>query len=122
MHFGDIDGARHVNNVVYFQWFEAARTAAYVAIGGATRVEDYDIIIASTQADFLRPVMFGDTVDVLVTPGRVGTSSFEFLFEVRNVATGVTHAKGRSVQVAYDHRTSSKKPIPPRVRAALPAT
>lgn len=116
----DLDGAGHLNNAVYFSYFEQARTEWYLAVRGlGSRVEDLDIILARTSCDFRSQATMGDVLQVLMRPGNVGTTSFGLRYEIREKSTQRLVAEGESVQVAFDYAANAKKPVPERVRAAL---
>lgn len=110
-----------MHNVVYFRWFDAARSAAYSAAVNARTLAEYDIIIAATSAEFLQPILFGQEVELLVKPGKVGKTSFELHFEVRAADSGELYARGGAVQVCYDRAARAKKEIPSALRQRLEA-
>lgn len=119
--WGDMDAFSHVNNTVFFRWFESARIAFLQAIdftGGGER-GGVGPILASTRCRFRRPVAFPDivTVGVRVT----GMSEDRFTHEYRAVsrALGEVAAEGAAVVVSYDYAAGRKTPIPPAVRAAI---
>lgn len=118
--WGDLDAAGHVNNARYFSYFETARTDLYLQLRGGDSWQELDIILASTRCDYRSAARFHDDLDVRVRPGKIGTTSFELLYEIR-AADGRLVAEGQSTQVCYDYKAEAKKPIPPSVRAALEA-
>lgn len=115
----ELDAAGHVNNAVYLSYFEMARTQAYMAVRGGSRWQDLDIILARTEIDYRSPAFFHEVLRILVWPGRVGASSFDLRYEVREKESGRLVAEGTSVQVCFDYARNAKKPVPPEVRAAL---
>ena len=59
--WGDMDAFGHVNNTVYFRWFESGRMALFERIGiGSERPERVGPILASTSCEFLAPVVLID--------------------------------------------------------------
>lgn len=115
----DLDAAGHVNNAVYLSYMESARNSAYLAIVDGRDARDVDIILARAVVDFRSAATMGDRLRVEVRPGRVGETSFVLAYRVVDVATGKLVCEGESVVVAYDYEKKSKKPLAPRVRAAL---
>src|SRR5581483_5799742 len=110
----------HVNNAVYFSYFEQARTEWYLqARGLGPRVQDLDIILARTSCDFRAQASMGETLQVLMWPGKVGTTSFGLRYEIREKRSQRLVAEGESVQVAFDYAKNEKKPVPDSIRAAL---
>lgn len=116
----DLDGAGHVNNAVYFSYFETARTEWYLRERGlGPTVADLDMILARTSCDFRSQATMGDVLQVLVWPGRIGATSFGLRYEIREKSSGRLVAEGESVQVAFDYEKQQKKPIPEPILRAL---
>ena len=109
----DIDALGHVNNAVYFTYFEIARTRYYEAVFGARTLEDIDFLVASIRCDYLSPVVFGETLEVGIRIPWVGRTSYGFAYEVRVLGDGRVAARAESVQVRIDVRTNQKLPITP---------
>lgn len=121
--WGDMDAFAHVNNTVFFRWFESARIAFLAAIeftaGGPG--EGVGPILASTSCRFRRPVAFPDTVTVGVRVASVTEDRFIHEYRVVSEALGAVAAEGEGVVVSYDYGAKSKTPIPAGVRAAIEA-
>lgn len=115
----DLDAAGHVNNAVYLTYMESARTAAYYAMTGGQEPRDLDIILARATIDFRSPASLHDDLVVEVRPGRVGSTSFVLVYDVREARTGRLVAEGESVQVAFDYAKNQKRPISEPLRAKL---
>lgn len=119
--WGDMDAFGHVNNTVFFRWFETARIAFLEAIdftaGGQTG--GIGPILASTSCRFRRPVTFPDTVTVGVRTPDVEEDRFTHVYRVVSAGTGEVVAEGEGVVVSYDYREERKAPIPGPVRAAI---
>ncbi len=109
----DIDALGHVNNAVYFTYFEIARTRYYEAAFGARSLDDIDFLVASIRCDYLSPVVFGETLEVGIRIPWVGRTSYGFAYEARVLEDGRVAARAESVQVRIDFRTNQKLPITP---------
>jgi acyl-CoA thioester hydrolase len=107
----DIDPLGHVNNAVYFTYFEVARARYFGEAFGARTVRDINFIVASIQCDFLSPVRYGDTVLVGIRIPVVGRTSFEFEYEAREATGDRPVARARSIQVLYDYEADRKVEI-----------
>jgi acyl-CoA thioester hydrolase len=102
--FRDIDAMGHVNNAVYFTYFEEGRKAFLREAFGITRPGDYPFILERTACDYLRPIRLDDQVILGVDIAGMGTKSFTFgyvLYDGRDAA--VVYGKGESVMVMYDY-------------------
>ena len=62
--WGDMDAFQHVNNTVYFRYFENARLEYFRRPGWFEfeRATGIGPILASTQARFRRPLTYPDTI------------------------------------------------------------
>ena len=115
--FRDVDGLGHVNNAVFLTYIEQARAALFLEHGGVTTLAALRMILARVEIDFRSPVEYGETVDVVVRPGRVGTKSFDLEYTLR-VDDRVV-AEATSVQVAFDYETGETIAVPDDWRKLL---
>ena len=121
--FRDCDSLRHVNNAVYFTYFEQARLVMGETLGLRRVLErvDLGLILAHTACDYKAQLVFGDEIDVLVGVEGIGRSSFTYRMEVRRVRDGAVVATSRSVQVVFDYAAQRTAPIPDTLRDKLEA-
>jgi len=119
--WGDMDAFRHVNNIVYFRYFESARIEYLERIGFRQEMENGGIgpILHSTQARFRRPIEWPDTVIVGARTTEVGDDRFTQEYRLVSRASGEVAAEGSAVLVAYDYPNAHKAALPPPVRAAI---
>jgi acyl-CoA thioester hydrolase len=121
--WAEMDFFRHVNNTVYFRWFETARIAYLERIGFAGQVVDEGLgpILASTSARFRRPVFYPDTITVGVRTADVSEDRFTNVYRAVSGEQGQVVAEGEAVVVSYDYGTRRKTAIPEQVREAIRA-
>ncbi len=112
LRFRDIDMLGHVNNAVYITFLETARMVYMRQLG--TWVNRPVILLAHTEIDYLRPIVLGERVDVLLRVSRVGKKSFDLEYEVR--ANGELSAKAKTVQVWFDHVLQQSVLVPIEAR------
>lgn len=118
--WGDMDAFGHVNNTVYFRWFESGRMALLERIGiGPERPERVGPILASTSCEFLAPVEYPAVIVVSVGVQRIGNTSFVMEHEATRDETPV--ARGKTVVVLIDYATGAKVRVPDEMRAAIAA-
>jgi acyl-CoA thioester hydrolase len=119
--WGEMDAFRHVNNIVYFRYFETARIEYLRRVGfGGEREEDgIGPIMANVQCRFRRPVTFPDTVTVGARVPEVGEDRFTMDYRLVSRALGDVAADGSGVVVAYDYRALRKATLPAAVRAEI---
>ncbi|MCX4241320.1 acyl-CoA thioesterase [Paraliomyxa miuraensis] len=119
--WGDMDAFGHVNNTVYFRWFESARIAFfYDAQVPHQRVELTQApILASATCTFELPLTFPDTVRVLASIVRVGTKSFTMRYEIHSLDRGRRAAHGEGAVVWYDYASGRSTALPDELRERL---
>jgi acyl-CoA thioester hydrolase len=113
--FRDLDAMGHVNNAVFATYLEQARIA-FLSPNGAD-VED--MILARLEIDFRSPAELGETIEITVSPTRVGTKSFDLEYVVRAGDRVVAEAK--TVLVAYNYATASSIELPNEWKERLAA-
>ncbi|HBY93102.1 MAG TPA: acyl-CoA thioesterase [Chloroflexi bacterium] len=118
--FRDVDLMGHVNNVIYFTWFEAARTGYLVELFECESPRDLPVILAETACQFKAPAFWGDTVLVGCAVSRLGTKSFDLAYRVETT-TGRLLAEGSSVQVCYDYQANATTLLPDWFRERVAA-
>ena len=116
--FRDCDAMKHVNHAVYFTYFEQCRLTCWRELTGAphpyTRV-----IIAHAECDYRSPAVFGDELEIALTVGEIGRSSFTLLYEITQAASQRTVATGKTVMVSYDYQLAKAVQLPDEARALL---
>jgi acyl-CoA thioester hydrolase len=121
--WGEMDSLRHVNNIVYFRYFESARMAYFnrIDIWGYMEETGVGPILASTGCKFRIPLSYPDTVSV----GTRITDLDADRFLMKYVAVSRQHqriaAEGEGVVVSYDYREKRKAPLPQEIRARIEA-
>jgi acyl-CoA thioester hydrolase len=119
-----MDMLGHLNQSVYHELLEEGRAAV---IWGLLRKVGTDhahgaYVLAHVHLDYHAEVRKDhEQVEIVMRIGRVGTSSFRLLHEVR-LPDGNIAASGETVMVAWDPRTRAKRPLSEGEIAALSAT
>jgi acyl-CoA thioester hydrolase len=119
--WGDMDAFRHVNNIVYFRYFESARIEYLERIGFRQESDNGGVgpILHSTHARFRRPVEWPDSVIVGARTVEVGEDRFTQEYRLVSKASGLVAAEGGGKLVAYDYPNARKAPLPPHVVDAI---
>jgi acyl-CoA thioester hydrolase len=119
--FSDIDGYMHVNNGVYFSYFEHARAVFLYQVAG-WNVMDIGTVVGRIEIDYLRPIHLEEQVECLVKCSRLGNTSFDleqFLIGKDSKGTNHVFAKCKCVMVAVDMKTMKPVPLPTEFREKL---
>jgi acyl-CoA thioester hydrolase len=117
--FRDMDSMGHVNNAVYFTYFENARIAYWRAVPGIRSRRNLDYILARAECDFKSPTTLEDELCCHVRVAFFGRSSFAFDYLLRDERTGRIVAEGRTVQVMYDYTVRRTRTVDGDMRAAV---
>ena len=117
--FRDMDSMGHVNNAVYFTYFENARIAYWRAVPGIRSRRNLDYILARAECDFRSPTTNEDDLCCHVRVAWFGRSSFAFEYLLRDERSGRIVAEGRTVQVMYDYGVRRSRPLDPELKAAI---
>jgi acyl-CoA thioester hydrolase len=110
--WGDMDAFGHVNNIMFFRYFETARIEFLYRVGFRGDDGRPGPILASTQCRFRRPLEFPDSVLVGVRVSELGTDRFTHEYRIVSVKADEIAAEGSGVVVAYDYTARSKCAIP----------
>lgn len=120
--WGEMDSLGHVNNIIYFRYFETARIV-YLERSGLMEVmkrSGIGPILARTSATYKKPVRYPDTLSVGARVATIGTTSFVMEYLVVSETLG-TVAFGDAVIVTYDYAKGAKTPVPDEVVKAVEA-
>ena len=121
--WGAMDAYGHVNNTVYFRWFESARIAYLDRIGfrDASAHGGVGPILGSTRCRFRRALDYPDTVRVGARVTALDDDRFTHAYRVVSEAAGGVAAEGEGVIVAYDYERREKAELPEAVHRAIEA-
>jgi acyl-CoA thioester hydrolase len=111
MRWADADSQNHLNNAMYFRYFEEARMQM-LYVDGQKFSEDYSSVVVSTSCDFIKPVMYPARISVRNKIIRLGRSSLEAeadLYVLADIAAG-PYAKGKWVLVYTSNHTNKAVP------------
>lgn len=119
--WGEMDSFQHVNNIVYFRYFESARILYSEKLGLHRHKDETGIgpILGSTSCRYKIPLTYPDTVSV----GAKTVSVEEDRFTMKYVVVSHRHqkiaAEGEGVVVMYNYREGKKTNIPDAIRQRL---
>ena len=118
--WADNDSYGHVNNTVYYQWFDSAVNAWLVEQGLLDFGEGDPIaLVAETRCSYAAPLAFPQDVDVGLTIAELGRSSMRYRIGVFAEGTDKAAAEGEFVHVMVDRASRHPVEIPERWKVAL---
>ena len=116
----DNDVYGHVNNVVYYSYFDTV-VNGYLISSGSLDIERSPIIglVVETQCRFFKPIVFPDTVHAGVRVARLGNSSVRYEIGLFRNDESAAAAQGHFVHVYVDRETRRPAGLPQQMREAL---
>lgn len=116
----DNDVYAHVNNVVYYSWFDTVVNHFLVA-NGALDIEHSPVIglVVETQCNYFASVAFPDRVTAGLRVTKLGNSSVRYEVGIFREDEDSAAAQGHFVHVYVDRVTRKPASIPDRMRALL---
>lgn len=118
--WADNDVYGHVNNVVYYSYFDTV-VNQYLVEQGALNIEKSAVIglVVETQCEYFSPITFPDVVHAGLRVAKLGNSSVRYEIGLFRNEESTASAQGHFVHV-YVNRTSRRSiAIPADLRATL---
>lgn len=119
--WGEMDALQHVNNVVYFRYFETARIDYFRHI---QLMEDIAItqigpVLSETQCRYKIPVTFPDTLLVGSRVNDVQADRFSMEYQVVSKKLGKVTTTGSATVVMFDFKNGTKAKLSERILDAI---
>ncbi|MEO8650695.1 MAG: thioesterase family protein [Hyphomicrobiaceae bacterium] len=116
----DNDVYGHVNNVVYYSYFDTVVNLYLINPGGLDFHNAPIVgIMAETMCRYYRSIAYPEAIDAGIRVGRLGTSSVRYEVGLFGVEEQQARAEGHLVHVFVDRETNNPVPIPAGIRVAL---
>lgn len=119
--WGEMDAFGHVNNIVYFRYFETARIAYFTRLKylGGAQAGGIGPILAATDCRFRLPLEYPDTVTAAARVTEIGADDFVMRYRVISHRHQRVAAEGGSRIVNYDYGNKCKSSLPQELRERL---
>lgn len=119
--WGEMDAFGHVNNIVYFRYFETARIAYFEKLNMPEFIGRDPIgpILAETSCRFRAPLTYPDSVSIGARVVSVGEDRFVMAYGVYSHRLDRFAAEGDGILVCFDYRQNRKAPVPPKLRQRI---
>lgn len=111
--FNDVDVLGHVNNTVYFAFYDTGKAHYFNSVGGKpVDWKHVDMVIANVNCSFMAPIFYGEDIEVLTTCLSISTKSMRILQLIREKKTGQVKSMCETVMVCFDPATGQTNPVP----------
>lgn len=116
----DNDVYAHVNNVVYYSFFDTI-VNAYLVGEGALNIEKSDVIglVVETHCSYFAPIAFPETIEGALRVAKIGNSSVRYEIGIFKQDADMPAAEGHFVHVYVDRESRRPAELPPALRKAL---
>lgn len=114
--WGDMDSFGHVNNIVFFKYFETARIKYFEEIGLVESMKKDRIgpILAQTSAKFIKPLFYPDMVTVGTRITSINDNRFKMEYLIESSSVG-TVAVGEANIAILNYTTQQKTHLPSNI-------
>jgi acyl-CoA thioester hydrolase len=118
--WSDNDAYGHVNNVVYYSWFDTV-VNEYLIASGALDIQSSAVVglVVETKCNYFSELAFPQRVDAGLRVAHVGTSSVRYELALFGALSDSAAAQGHFVHVYVDRAGRRPAPLPPLLRAAV---
>lgn len=118
----DNDAYGHVNNVVYYSWFDTA-VNAHLIEQGVLDIQHGETIglVIETHCNYFAPVEFPQTVEAGLRVARIGRSSVRYEVGLFVQGEPMTAAKGHFIHVYVDRAHRRPADLPHKLKTVLEA-
>jgi acyl-CoA thioester hydrolase len=120
--WSDNDIYGHVNNVIYYSYFDSVANRYLIDEGGLD-IHDGDTVglVVNSACDYYTPVAYPEALQGALRVDRLGNSSVQYGIGIFREGVDLACANGTFTHVFVNRATSRPVPIPPRMREALAA-
>lgn len=117
--FNDVDKFGHVNNTVYFQFYDTAKTDYIASVCKGVDWERLAIVVVKIDAEFVAQIKANDHIAGRTRVVKIGNKSFHLEQDVIDVDTQEVKSRCFSIMVLYDLEHQQTIPIPDEWRQAI---
>ncbi|HAS6061798.1 TPA: acyl-CoA thioesterase [Vibrio vulnificus] len=119
--WGEMDALQHINNVVYFRYFETARIEYFNKINLMDEIKRNQIgpVLSETQCRYRIPVTFPDTLSIGSRVSELGEDRFTMEYQVVSKKMGKVTTTGSATVVMFDFKNQCKTQLPAVLRDAI---
>ncbi|HEV7683632.1 MAG TPA: thioesterase family protein [Pyrinomonadaceae bacterium] len=116
----DNDIYGHVNNALYYGFFDTAINEYLIAEGGLDiNAGTVVAFAAESQCQYLRPLAFPGVIEIGLRVGKLGNSSVRYELAIFKQGENIAAAAGYFVHVFVDRAAQKPVAMPAPIRSAL---
>lgn len=120
--FNDVDVFGHVNNAMYFQYYDLGKINYFRSVMGEKfTMDDLTLLIVNLNCSFYEPLHMDEPAEVLTGALKIGEKSVVIEQRVVNPGTGHVKSLCTTILSAFDPRTGHSAPVSEEWRSHLEA-
>ena len=118
----DNDIYGHVNNVVYYSYFDSVANKYLIEEGGLD-IKNSQVVgfVVASNCQYTSPIAYPQAIEAGLRVNRLGNSSVEYGIGIFQQGSSVASAMGTFTHVFVDRSTDKPVAIPASIRSALEA-
>jgi acyl-CoA thioester hydrolase len=118
----DNDAYGHVNNVVYYSFFDTV-VNTWLVRGGVLDIEASPVVgfVVETGCNYFSPLTYPEEVTAGLRVAHVGRSSVRYEIALFGEGSDIAAAQGHFVHVYVDRKTQRPVELPEKLRRAVEA-
>ena len=118
--WSDNDMYGHVNNIIYYSYFDTAANALLIHKAGFNLQHSPIIgLVVNSSCNFMQELSYPEIIEVGVSIAKIGNSSLSYDLAIFKQGQDNASAQGHFVHVFVDRKTRKSTPIPTEMRDAL---
>ena len=116
--WGDMDAFQHINNTVYFRYFENVRIEYFERTGINAFMKQTKIgpILGSTECRYLAPIVFPDDIILATQVIALKEKRFSMVYEIFSKKQAKLVAKGTGEIIYFDYNKNETCVIPETIK------
>jgi len=116
--WGNMDAFKHVNNAVYFRYFEDVRMAFFeqTKVNANMDATQQGPILASTQCQYKSPLTYPDRIIIGTKLKEIAEKRFTMEYAIYSESQEIITTTGDGIIVYYDYKQGKSCEIPDMIR------
>lgn len=119
LRFNDVDKFGHVNNTVYFTYYDLGKTEYFASVYPGVDWEKDGMVVVHIEANFISQITAASNVAVQTAVVEIGNKSLTIVQQVIDTKTQEVKCLAKSIMVAFDLEAHDSKEIPEDWKEAI---
>ncbi len=121
--WGDMDAFGHINNTVYFRYFEDIRMEYFKKAGVMNYMQEHNVgpILANTQSQFRLPLAYPDNITISTCVKELQGKRFTMEYQVYSNNHNQIAAEGNGLIIFYDYNLKKSCAVPDEIKKTIAA-